>query len=249
MMQGPPDLAPIFSFGGMADQVGAISLSYGILMALWERARTGKGQEVEASLMGGQVMLQSFNITSTIFTGRVLPRRSREEAQPLWNVYRCRDGGYVALSMSLVGRWWGPFCEATNRLDLLEDARFGTSRGQNDHKTELIGILDEMFATRDQWDWVNDLCGRGLAVAPVQDYAQVIEDPQVVANDYIVPFTLPDGTETSMVGPAVQMGGSPGSIRRRAPEFGEHTEEVLLENGFTWEEIAALKDSGAIGGR
>ena len=249
MTQGPPDLAPIFSFGGMADQVGAISLSYGILMALWERARTGRGQEVEASLLGGQVMLQSFNITTTLFTERVPPRRSREEAQPLWNVYRCRDGGYVALSMSLVGRWWGPFCEATKRPDLLDNPRFGTSQGQNEHKAELIAILDEMFAKRDQWDWVNDLCGKGLAVAPVQDYDQVINDPQVSANDYIVPFTLPDGTESRIVGPAVQMEKSPGSIRRRAPEFGEHTEEVLLENGFTWDEITALKDSGAIGGR
>ena len=249
MTQGPPNLAPIFSFGGMADQVGAISLSYAILLALWERARTGQGQEVEASLLGGQVMLQSFNITTTLFTDRVPPRRSREEAQPLWNVYRCKDGGYVALSMSLVGRWWGPFCEATNRLDLLDDPRFGTSQGQNEHKAELIAILDDMFATRDQWDWVNDLCGKGLAVAPVQDYDQVISDPQVTANRYIVPFTLPDGTETRIVGPAVQMEKSPGSIRRRAPEFGEHTEEVLLENGFTWDEIAALKQSGAIGGR
>src|SRR5688500_17072446 len=117
MTQGPPDLAPICSFGGMADRVGALSLSYAIAVALMNRARTGEGQQLDASLLGGQVMLQSFNITGTLFTGQVPPRRAREEAAPMWNVYRCKDGGYVALSMSLIGRWWKPFCEAIDRLD------------------------------------------------------------------------------------------------------------------------------------
>jgi crotonobetainyl-CoA:carnitine CoA-transferase CaiB-like acyl-CoA transferase len=82
MTQGPPDLPPIFSFGGMADQVGAISLSYGILLALWHRARTGEGQQLDASLLGGQVMLQSFNITGTLFTSAVPPRRAPAAAPP-----------------------------------------------------------------------------------------------------------------------------------------------------------------------
>lgn len=249
MMQGPPDLAPIFSFGGMADQVGAISLSYGILIALWHRSRTGEGQQVDASLLGGQVMLQSFNITNTLFSGRVPPRRPREEAEPMWNVYRCKDDRFIAVSMSLVGRWWVPFCEAVDRPDLRQDPRFMTSGDQHEHRTELIHILDELFAQRDQWDWVNDLCGKGLPVAPVQDYGQLVEDPQVIANDYVVPFEHPNGEVRKIVGPAVQLEASPGSIRRAAPEFGEHTEEVLLERGFSWDEIVHLRDAGAIGGR
>jgi len=249
MMQGPPDLAPIFSFGGMADQVGAVSLSYAILMALWHRARTGEGQHVEASLLGGQVMLQSFNITGTLFTGRVPPRRARHDAEPMWNVYRCKDGRYIALSMSLVGRWWVPFCDTVGRPDLRDDPRFCGSREQHDHREELIAELDAMFAERDQWDWVEFLCGNGLPAAPVQDYGQVITDPQVLANGYIVPFTHPDGQETQIVGPAVQLERSPGQIRHPAPEFGEHTEEVLLEAGYNWEQIAGLRAAGAIGGR
>jgi CoA:oxalate CoA-transferase len=249
MMQGPPDIAPIFSFGGMADQVGAISLSYGILIALWHRARTGEGQQLDASLLGGQVMLQSFNITNSIFSGRVPPRRSRIESEPMWNVYRCKDSRYVALSMTLTGRWWKPFCEGVERPDLWADERFRTSRGQHDHREELIGLLDELFAEREQWEWVNDLCRKGLPVAPVQDYGQVVDDPQVVANGYVIPFQHPSGEELRIVGPAVQLEASPGSIRRPAPEFDEHTEEVLLEAGFGWDEISRLRDIGAIGSR
>ena len=249
MTQGPPDLAPIFSFGGMADQVGAISLSYGILIALWHRARTGEGQQLDASLLGGQVMLQSFNITNTLFSGRVPPRRSREEAEPMWNVYRCKDERYIAVSMSLVGRWWVPFCNAVGRHDLRSDPRFATSRDQHDNQRDLIDELDRLFAEKDQWEWVNELCGKGLPVAPVQDYGQIIDDPQVIANGYIVPFKHPNGQDMRIVGPAVQLGASPGTIRHGAPEFGEHTEEVLLERGFTWDEITRLHDAGAIGGR
>lgn len=249
MMQGPPDGPPIASFAGMADQVGAISLSYGILVALWHRARTGEGQHVEASLLGGQVMLQSFNITGTLFTGLVPPRRPREEADPMWNVYRCKDGRWVAVSMIPGDRWWALFTEAVGRPDVRDDPRFCGFVERIQNRDQLVRVFDEVFAQRDQWDWVNYLCDYGLPVAPVQDYGQVVDDPQVVANGYVVDFEHPRGGPVHMVGPAVQLDRSPGSIRRPAPEFGEHTEEVLLEAGLTWEEIAHLKEDGAIGPR
>ena len=249
MTQGPPDLPPIFSFGGMADQVGAISLSYGILMALIHRMRTGEGQQLDASLLGGQVMLQSFNITGTLFTGNVPPRRPRGKAAPMWNVYRCKDGGWVALSMSLVGRWWKPFCEAIGRPDWRDDPRYNKLPEHYDHREELIAMLDDLFATRDQWEWIEFLCGPGLPCAPVPDYAQIAEDPQVIANDYIVEYEHRSGEQRKIVGPAVQLEATPGQIRHGAPEFGQHTEEVLLEFGFAWDEIERLKACGAVGAR
>jgi crotonobetainyl-CoA:carnitine CoA-transferase CaiB-like acyl-CoA transferase len=249
MAQGPPDLAPIFSFGGMADQVGAISLSYGILIALWHRARTGEGQQLDASLLGGQIMLQSFNITGTLFSGTVPPRRARHQAAPLWNVYRCKDDRYIALSMSQIGRWWRPFCDAIGRADLRDDPRYNKLPEHYEHREELIGIFDEMFAQREQWDWVNFLCESGLPCAPVQDYSQVVEDPQVLANDYVVEYDHPSGERRKIVGPVAQLERSPGTIRHGAPEFGQHTEEVLMEHGFSWDEIAHLQSVGAIGAR
>jgi CoA:oxalate CoA-transferase len=248
-VQGPPEVPPVTAFGGMADQVGAISLSYGILMALWHRARTGEGQQVDASLLGGQIMLQSHNITDTLFTGRIPPRVRREQMQPTWNTYQCGDGRYLTVSMLQSDRWWPTFCRAVERMDLLTDAKFCDAQSRSTNRSDLIAEMDGIFAQRPQMEWVNYLCDAGLPVAPVQDYSQVIEDPQVIANDYIVPFTLPDGTETRIVGPAVQLQRSPGSVRNRAPEFGEHTEEVLEAAGFSWEEIGRLRDLGAIGAR
>jgi len=246
-VQGPPSVPPTAAFGGMADQVGAVSLSYGILMALIHRMRTGEGQQVDASLLGGQVMLQTHNITHTLFTGQVLPRVPREEGQATWNTYCCRDGRYLTVSMLQSDRWWPVFCNAIERPDWLAHERYGDARSRHQNRTALIAELDAVFATRDQADWVNYLCECGLPVAAVQDYAQVADDPQVIANGYIVPFTRADGTPSRMVGPVVQLSHSPGTVRQRAPEFGEHTEEVLLEAGFSWDEINRLREAGAIG--
>jgi crotonobetainyl-CoA:carnitine CoA-transferase CaiB-like acyl-CoA transferase len=248
MSQGAAEDPPTVSFSGLADQVGAFALSYGILMALWHRARTGEGQEVNASLLGSMIALQSFNITNVLFGGAVQRRRSRLDSEALWNSYPCRDGGWISLAMTQTDRWWKPFCAAINRPDMLTDERFSRHRERLRNRGALIQELDRVFAERDQAEWVTYLAGEcGLPVSAVQDYSQLGSDPQVLANEYVVPY--PDDPERVMVGPLVQLSASPGSIRSPAPEFGQHTEEVLAEAGFSWEEIDRLRSAGAIGPR
>ena len=249
MMSGTPEQAPAFSQVNTADQVGAMTLSYGILLALWHRARTGEGQRVDGSLLGGQIALQAHHIASSFINQEVPARRRREDAAPLWTSYRCRDGGYVTLSMAQVGRWWPKFAPAIGLGHLLEDERFSTAQAMVANRRELLAMLDEIFAQRDQWEWVNELCEQGLALAPVQDYGQLDKDPQVIANGYLQTVEHPNGQQFKLVGPATQLESTPGTFRRVAPEFGEHTEEVLLEHGFSWDEIAKLSECGAIGAR
>lgn len=248
-VQGPSDSPPTQGFGGMADQVGAISLAFGIMMALYHRERTGEGQEVDASLLGGQVMLQSFNLTNVLFNQPAPQRRARTEADPMWNSYPCRDGGWITLGMAQSDKWWERFCKVLGRMDLHQDARFCDLRSRVRHRHELIRIFDEVFATRDQWDWVNAMAEAGLPCAPVQDYAQVVNDPQVIANGYVVEVDYLGIGAMKMVGPAAQLSKTPGQIRRGAPAYSEHTEEVLLEHGYTWEDIISLREAGAVGPR
>jgi crotonobetainyl-CoA:carnitine CoA-transferase CaiB-like acyl-CoA transferase len=94
---------------------------------------------------------------------------------------------------------------------------------------------------------VAELCERGVFSALVQDYSEVVNDPQVAANEYIVHVKRPDGPPVGMVTTPIQFSASPASIETLAPELGQHTEEVLLEAGYSWEEIERLRAEGAIG--
>jgi crotonobetainyl-CoA:carnitine CoA-transferase CaiB-like acyl-CoA transferase len=244
---GEPDGAPKNAGAPIADQVGGILAAFGILAALLARQRTGEGQQVDVSLLGSVMALQSFNITNYLFSGELPRRFPRAGFTPFWNAYRGSDGRYFAVGM-LLNRGWPEVCEVIGRLELLDDERFASYRSRvAGHAPELIAILDEAFAQRPADDWVRLLNERGIYSARVQDYEEIARDPQVLANGYIAEVPRPDGAPLRMVTTPVQLSATPARIRGLAPEHGQHTEEVLLEAGYTWEEIAALRREGAVG--
>ena len=247
-VNGEPE-RPAAGFAGLADQVGAMMLANGILVALVHRLRTGRGQEVDVSLLGSQVALQAFNITNYLFGGRVPQRRPREEAGPLWNTYQGSDGRWFVIGLAQGERWWSGLCAAIGREDLRDEPRFADLRSRQANARELVAILDDVFAARPCDEWVRTLTEAGLMCARVQDYAEVCADPQVRANEYVIEVEHPSGARVEMVGHPIQLSATPAQVRRMAPEFGEHTEEVLLEAGLTWEEITRLREAGAIGPR
>jgi crotonobetainyl-CoA:carnitine CoA-transferase CaiB-like acyl-CoA transferase len=246
---GEPEGWPKNAGAPIADQVGGMLAGFGILAALLYRERTGEGQEVDVSLLGSAMALQSFNITSYLFTGELPKRFPRGGYTPFWNVYRGSDGKCFAVAM-LLNRGWPELCEAIGRPDLVEDERFASYRDRvKEHAPELIEILDEAFASRTARDWVDTLNGIGVFCTLVQDYEDISRDPQVLANGYIADVAEHDGAPLRMAATPVQLSRTPARIRGMAPELGQHTEDVLLEAGYTWEEIDALRSEGAIGVR
>jgi crotonobetainyl-CoA:carnitine CoA-transferase CaiB-like acyl-CoA transferase len=240
---------PVPAFGGLADQVGAVMLANGILVALVHRMRTGQGQEVDVSLLGTQIALQAFNITNYLFGGRMPKRRAREEAAPLWNTYAGSDGRWFVIGLPQSDRWWTGLCTAIGREDLMDDPRFSDFLSRQANAAELVAILDGVFAMQPCSYWVRTFAEAGLMCAPVQDYAEVCADAQARANEYIIEVDHPSGGRLEMVGHPIQFSATPAGVRRMAPEFGQHTEEVLLEAGLTWEEIHRLRNAGAVGPR
>ena len=110
---------------------------------------------------------------------------------------------------------------------------------------ELFPILDSVFSTRPTAEWCEILGAAGLRHAPVRDHAEVIADPSVWTNGYLTTVKDRDGTDTRVVVPPVRFSQTPARAGGAAPELGEHTEEVLLEIGYTWDDIAQLRDRGA----
>ncbi len=254
---GEPEAPPTRTFNGFADQVSAFLLAYGIALALFHRERTGQGQVVEGSLLQATMAAQSFNISSYLmcgtYAGAPIPRISRRLTSPLFNHYKTSDGKWVMLTMAQVGRYWPPFRqamqEATGEALQPEEMTIDWLGSHFGELMQLITKLDALFATRKAEEWLA-LCRRhDLLIEVVQDYKELASDPQVVENGMIATLEHPAYGPLRMVAPAVNLSVTPGRLERPAPEFGQHTEEVLLETGFTWEEIEALRSGGDIGPR
>ena len=244
---GEPDLPPGYIGAPVADQTGGILLAFGVLSALVHRERTGEGQEVDVSLLGSTMALQSFNITTYLLSGEVPGRLGQHGIGPFWHTYEGSDGRYFAIGM-LLDRGWREICDVVGRPELLQDERFTKFRDRVGRRgRDLIAILQEEFVKRPAGEWVRALNAAGVFATPVQNYEDLARDPQVIANGYIAEVPRAGAEPVRMAATPVQLSKTPVHIRSMAPELGQHTEEVLLEFGYTWDEIDALRSAGAIG--
>jgi len=247
---GEPGQPPAPGGVGMADQIGAGLLAYGIMLALFARERTGLGQEVDVSLLAGQAWLGALALQDYLFYGKdhgPLSKVSRREARnPLWNIYRTKDDRWLCLAMLVSEPYWPDFCKAMGIEGLENDPRFESHAAREENARELISILDQRFATETREEWAKRLGQRELIWELVKDYAEVAADPQMTENEYIVDFDHPVYGPVKEVGILVQLSKTRGRIRKPAPQLGQHTEEVLLEIGYSWEEIAKLREDKVI---
>lgn len=254
---GEPDGPPTRTFAGFADQVSAFLLLGGIMVALFHRERTGEGQMVDGSLLQGTIGVQAFNIASYLMSGTYggspIPRVPRKLTNPMWNHYRAQDGRWLMLGMAQIGRYWPHFRramqEATGELLGPEQMSVDWIRMNAADLLQLIARLDQEFATQPASYWVELFNRSDLLIEVVQDYGDLAADPQVIENAMLTTYEHPVHGPLRIVAPAVTLSATPATIRAPAPEFGQHTEEVLLEAGFTWDEIAELRAQGAIGHR
>jgi len=246
---GAPDTPPPGFSGGIADQMGAIMAAYGIMAALLARERLGIGQKIDVSHLGSMMALEGLAIAFRLFTGRDMPRKNRpKEANPLWNHYLCADGKWIVLGMLQADRYWPAVCKGLGIEHLEKDPRFENMDKRRENSEELISIIDKVFITESSKEWMKRLKEAGDVVCtPVQTISDLLDDPQVWANEYLIEFDHSVLGSMKFMGLPMQFSRTPGAARPEAPEFGQHTEEVLIEvGGYSWEEIVALKEKEAI---
>ena len=243
---GGKGTAPSAIGATIADHIAGQNLLSGILAALYAREHTGRGQLVETSLLGGQLWAQAGEYTKYLLTGEVSgpSGRSHPMIPGIYGIFPTADG-WIAI-VGTAGPARDLFYETIGRPDLIE--RFHTLLYFEDDKAELWPILDEVFATRPTAEWCELLGAAGLRFAPVRDHAEVAADDGVRANAYITGVEDPDdpGTITEVVRAPVRFSDQVPATRPRPPELGQHTEEVLLQAGYSWDDIAGLSADGAI---
>jgi crotonobetainyl-CoA:carnitine CoA-transferase CaiB-like acyl-CoA transferase len=181
--------------------------------------------------------------------GFAFPRTFRKGAfNPLWNHYRCQDDRWLALGMLQPDRYWADLCKALGRPELATDPRFVDLGARAANSEACVAALDEIFASRPRAEWLEILRDGGdFIFTVVNSVEELPNDPQMRANGYIVDFEHPTFGPTPMVGVPVRLSETPGSIRQPAPEHGQHTELILVEElGYDWDQVAALREKGVI---
>jgi crotonobetainyl-CoA:carnitine CoA-transferase CaiB-like acyl-CoA transferase len=221
---------PLNARGGIGDHVTALAALSGILGAVLEQRATGRGRVVEISLLRTGSYILGWDLGLQLALGKVAGAESRQSNQaPLMNPYRTGDGRWFFFTGLEASRHIGSVCRALGRPDLLDDPRFADAGAIRRHRREVIAVLDEIIATRSMAEWIERFDAEGVWWAPAQAPAEVVEDPQLLANDGFVDL---DGLR-SVNGPVSF--GSPGSRPTRSatvPHLGQHSAEVLAE----WEQ-------------
>jgi crotonobetainyl-CoA:carnitine CoA-transferase CaiB-like acyl-CoA transferase len=241
--QPPPAQRP-----AMIDHPAGLGLAGAISAALFQRERTGKGTQVRVSLFSMGLWMNAADLTVGLLSGRAPVAESRNDRiNPLWSSYRCKDGKWIYFVMVQSDRHWKDFCAALERAEWLNDPRYADSAARMRNCKALIAEIDSAIASRSFAEWAPLFDRHQLIWAPVQTNDEVLKDPQAHAIGAFVPVDHPRIPDCRVVASPVEFGDQARGQYRGAPELGQHTEEVALESGLSWDDIAQLKDAGIIG--
>jgi len=235
--------------GGFGDHVTAVTTVAGILAALYERERSGRGRVVETSLLRTGAYCLGWDLGIQLAFDKIKPPVARTDVEtPLVNCYRAGCGRWFWLIGLEADRHFPGVARAIGREDLLADPRFATARERRRHCRETIAELDAAFATRPLAEWAEAFDREGVWWAPVQSLEDLTRDPQAAAAGVFVEQPTRDGgTQRAVAGP-VGFGDAATGPTKPVPALGEHTEAVLREAGCDDAALAALRAAGAIEG-
>jgi crotonobetainyl-CoA:carnitine CoA-transferase CaiB-like acyl-CoA transferase len=240
------DAVPGVTMPAQGDRAAGIALAAAIMIALWNRERTGKGTKVSSSLFANGIWANG-NAVQAALVGAPLPKRPPPDRprSALANVYQTKDDRWFQLTLVREDRDWPGVCRSIEREDLLGDPRFTDLPKRRANGAALAVILSHAFKTRDFAEWRTRLKAQAIPFAPISRAEDLVEDEQAVAAGAIVPTTH-TGMPRTLAAP-FSLADVPLPPPGPGPSLGAHSEEILREAGLTPEEIAELRASGALG--
>jgi len=239
---GAPPTLPV---GGSGDNATAVGIYSAIVTALYRRERTGKGAYVTTSLLAEGVWSASVSIQAALSGAKFYGLHDRKNpANAAFNVYRASDGTWFVLIVT--ADKLAAVAKAIGRSDLLTDPRFSDPAKLMANMPQLTAILDELFAAQPMAHWYEVFNGVHVTFGAVRGPEEVINDPQLAANDIVVPLEGAGGKLSTTISSPIQVHGVAKVPARRAPELGEHTDEILRELGFDAKDIDGLRAGGAV---
>ncbi len=238
---GEPPVSPRPAFG---DHTGSVSIAFGMAAALFNRERTGEAAIVEISLLGTGMWVLSgdiFTAARAMDTPPTAPPTPYQQ-NPLRGTFETKDGRFMQFVLLQPDKYWQSMCQRMERMDLFADARYATDALRIEHGAVLIPELRATFKSKDLMHWRSALKGWDAPFEVIQTIAEVIDDPQTLANDYLFPVRACDGSDVRLVvGPAAFNGSAAPMDPKCAPKFGQDTNALLSKLELDSAAIADLR--------
>jgi crotonobetainyl-CoA:carnitine CoA-transferase CaiB-like acyl-CoA transferase len=242
---GMPGQGPVRAGLAVADSSSGLYAALGVLIALLEREQSGQGQWVQASLLHSMVAMLDFQVARYLTDGDVPEQAGNDHptSSPM-GLFEAADGMFN-VGASGEGNW-KRLCDAIGKPDWIEMAPYATEKLRVLNRQQLSASLTELFRTRPVAYWVDLLNEAGVPAGPLYSIPQMCEDPQVLQQQMTQRLTTPEGAAVGVITQPVRLGRTPASITATAPEWGEHTEEMLMEAGYGADEIDDLRRRGVV---
>ncbi len=243
-----PDGFPQGQMGpAFGDVMGGLAMAGAIAAAIVKRDRTGETSIVDVSLLATAMwQVSPMVVASGVYGMESFPASDRSKpANPGVNTYRTADDRFISFILLQPDKYWAEFVDCLDRQELRDDVRFTDAVSRRTHSEECTRILDETFGAHPLSYWRERFADFSGVWSPYQTLGELHHDPQAIANGYLPSFRTANEQEVHLVASPAQFDEAPIEVTR-APEHGEHTELLLVDAGVSWEEIAALKERGAI---
>ena len=245
-LQGCPGDPPTMVSAAIVDHAGAWMGAYGIMVALFHRAKTGEGQEVVINQIDVAMYLQMSEIHLYLIDGIKCERAGRASpvGPPPYGAYPVADGEIITLFGS--DPLWPKFCKVLGVEGLAKDPRFNNDKSRYENRKDLYPLLDNAFKKKTKNEWQRLFREAGMRCDPCLTYEELFNHPQVEVNEMVVTLNHPLRGRIKMLGIPVKFKKTPGKPQSPPPLLGEHSEEILREVGYTDEQIGELVTAGVI---
>ena len=245
-MTGEPG-KPSRAGASVIDVMGGMFGVIGILAALKQREKTGKGQRVQSSLYESTVFLMGQHMAQYSVTGKAAaPMPVRVSAWAIYQVFNTKDNEQLFVGV-VSDTQWRKFCESFGLDELANNTEYENNTSRVQRKKELVPIVQQVFMNYTKQELMEKLEHTGLPFAPITEPTDLFDDPHLNASGGLLDLNIPGGDTTSLPALPIEMNGKRMGVRHDLPEIGEQTETILIENGFSSEQIEKFKSDGIIG--